>query len=276
MKILANAKINLTLDILYKREDGYHQIDSVMQSIGLYDEVSVEKSDKISVVSDDPALCGEKNSGYIAARNFLRFTKINSGAEINIKKNIPLRAGLGGPSADAAAVICALDKMYNTGLDYESLIKIAKSVGADVPFCLFGGTARVGGIGEKVEPMPIFSDHYAVLFKDGEKSSTKEMYDKADLRVKKHNFTKNFISDLVQGKKPSSFANDFILGDEHFLAFSWLKEAGAEIVNLSGSGPFVYGVFNSYDKAQSAKEFLSEKTKDVYLAPFAEQGLTFE
>lgn len=276
MKILANAKINLTLDVLYKREDGYHQIDSIMQSVGLYDEVYIKKSDKISVICDNSELNGEKNSGFIAAKKFFEFSQINSGAEINIKKNIPVCAGLGGPSADAAAVICGLDKIYNTDLDYESLVKIAKSVGADVPFCLTGGTARVGGIGEVVKYMPVLTDYFAILIKDGEKSSTKEMYSKIDNNAKKQNFTSDFISDLKQGRIPQSCGNDFIFGEEHFLVFSRLKETGADIVSLSGSGPYVFGIFKTYDKALNSQKILLEKYKDVYLVPFSESGIVFD
>ena len=158
MKVKACAKINLTLDIVGKRCDGYHLIDSVFQSVSIFDELCVEKGDGITVKCSVGSIDNKDNIVCKAAEKFFENTKINGGAAIEIKKNIPLAAGLGGGSADAAAVIVALDRLYETKLSNEQICSIGLSVGADVPFCTVGGTARVGGIGEIVEKLPDIPD----------------------------------------------------------------------------------------------------------------------
>lgn len=279
MYIKANAKINLTLDILNRREDGYHNIDSVMQSVSLFDEVFIEKSDGISVCADLKELCSEDNTAFIAANRFFEFTKIKGGAEIQINKHIPLRAGLGGPSADAAAVIIGLDRLYETNLSKEALINIGSKVGADVPFCLFGGTARARGIGEKLEKINPLKNFYTLLLRDGEKKSTAEMYKKADLGFIKERGTELFLSALNKENENTFkyLKNDFAFEGSHNTTFKLLKDFGALGAGLSGSGPFVYGIFSTPDGAQKAKEeILKQKEYEAYIAKFCESGIIIE
>lgn len=279
MYIRANAKINLTLDILNKREDGYHNIDTVMQSVSLFDEVFIEKSDRISFSADLKELCSEDNTAFIAAKHFFEFTKIKGGAEIQIKKHIPLRAGLGGPSADAAAVIIGLDRLYETNLSKEALTNIGLKVGADVPFCLFGGTARARGIGEELEKISPLKNFYTLLLRDGEKKSTAEMYKKADSEALKRNGTETFLNALYNNfENPFKFLkNDFDFDGLHNKTFELLKEFGALGSGLSGSGPFVFGIFSSYTKTQKAKEeILNQKEFEAYIAVFCEKGIIKE
>ena len=277
MYIKANAKINLTLDILNRRDDGYHNIDSVMQSVSLFDEVFIEKSDSISVCADLKELCSEDNTAFAAAKRFFELTEIKGGAKIQIKKHIPLRAGLGGPSADAAAVIIGLDRLYETNLSKEALINIGLSVGADVPFCLFGGTARARGIGEKIEKISPLKNFYTLLLRDGEKKSTAEMYKKADLGFIKERGTELFLSALNRGNEnPFKYLkNDFAFEGLHNGTFELLKKFGASGAGLSGSGPFVFGIFPSLDRAQKAKEeILKQKEYEAYIAEFCESGIS--
>ena len=161
MQIKAYAKINLTLDITGKRADGYHAIESVMQSVSLCDILDIRENrlNKISVSSNAAYLPNdESNTAFKAAQLFYEHTGISGRAvDIHIDKKIPSRAGMGGGSSDAAAVLWAMNEIYKTNLSMQELLKIGVKIGADVPFCLIGGTCRCSGIGEKllrVNPMP--------------------------------------------------------------------------------------------------------------------------
>ena len=148
MKIKAFAKVNLSLDVTGKRADGYHTLSSVFQSVSLSDIVEIKKADSISVKCSDTSLNGEDNLCNTAAVKFFEAAKIQGGAEIFIEKHIPLAAGLGGGSTDAGAVLKGLNELYGKPLSEQKLLEIALSLGADVPFCMVGGTKLCEGIGE--------------------------------------------------------------------------------------------------------------------------------
>jgi len=164
IRLKAYAKLNLSLDVTGKRDDGYHELDGLMQSVSLFDVVTVEKSKKLSVTADTDVADEKSNSAYRAASAFLKLTKI-SGAKIHIEKRIPALSGLGGASADAAAALIGLDTLYGAGLGRKALLEIAQSIGADVPFALTGGTARAKGIGEKLFPVEIKKPMYYAVVK---------------------------------------------------------------------------------------------------------------
>lgn len=151
--LLARAKLNLSLDITGLRADGYHLMDMVMQSVSLSDCVALERSDNLS---PDDFEYGESDTGYRAAKLFFDTTGIKGGVRVSVEKTIPSQAGMAGGSADAAAVLVGLNRMYRAGLNREQLMEMGVKIGADVPFCLIGGTARVSGIGEKIERLPYF------------------------------------------------------------------------------------------------------------------------
>ena len=177
MTELARAKINLYLDVTAKREDGYHEIESVMQSVSLADTVSLERADDLTVICDHPAVPGgSENLAYRAAQAFFRVTGIAGGAGIRIEKHIPVAAGLAGGSADAAAVLRGLNRLYGTGLTDTELCGIGKTLGADVPFCVVGGTALTRGIGEKLTTLPTLSGCYFVIAKGETGISTAAAY----------------------------------------------------------------------------------------------------
>ncbi|MBR4073068.1 MAG: 4-(cytidine 5'-diphospho)-2-C-methyl-D-erythritol kinase [Clostridia bacterium] len=270
MKISCNAKINLSLGITAKRDDGYHLIDSVMQSVSIRDELTVNAADEITVICSKKEYSGEKNIAYTAAKEFFAATNISGGAKIYIEKGIPDTAGMGGGSADAAAVITALDKIYGTQLSLEELCKIGLKVGADVPFCFIGGTVRVRGIGDILEPLPHLTDLYFVITKNGTKISTKDMYKKfdaiekpfipnTDLLIK--GITENDINTIAYNIGNSFeeitglYGIDEILGDTSPLA-----------VSLSGSGPTVFGVYSDEESADKAFSILKSKGIEVYKA----------
>ena len=273
MVIRAYAKINLTLDIVGKREDGYHNIDSVFQSVGLFDTVKVEKSDKILVVCD--GVEEEKNTAFAAAHEFFGFTGISGGAKIEIEKRIPMLSGLGGGSADAAAVIIALDRIYKTNLKKQELVTIAMSCGADVPFCISGGTARVSGIGEKITEMPEISGLWAVIVKHGEKKSTADMYKKIDNITDIKLYTEEFVKHALNGEKEmaiSGVGNAFsaVFDDDGVLKIlSELKPIGAA---LSGSGPACFAVFRCEMEAKAAAQKLTDSGFSPYTVPFVNSG----
>lgn len=273
MEIKAFAKINLTLDIVGKKRDGYHLIDSVFQSVGLFDTVIIEKDNNISVI------CGgireDKNTAFIAAKEFFSFTGIHGGAKIEIEKGIPLLSGLGGGSADAAAVIIALDKMYNTNLSRGDLNKIALSCGADVPFCLYGGTARVGGIGEKITKLADIKGFWTVIVKSGEKLSTADMYKRIDNMTDLSFSTEKFVSLLNSGRNFDAVGcidNAFCSASDKETVFDALKCEKPLGVSLSGSGPSCFAVFPDENSALSACENLKKQGFKPYCVPFLNRG----
>lgn len=149
----APAKINLTLDVVGVRPDGYHLLESIFQAVSITDTITAEKADTITLDTTDCGCPTEKNTAYKAAVAFFAATGINGGVHLTVQKHIPRQAGMGGGSADAAGVLWALDTLYETRLPVEELCRIGLTVGADVPFCVVGGTVYVTGIGEQLKPL---------------------------------------------------------------------------------------------------------------------------
>ncbi len=279
MKLKACAKINLTLDVLGKREDGYHLIDSVFQSVSLGDTVSVEKAEVISVGCTDDTICDGYNIAYKAAEKFFRYTGIDGGAKIAIEKHIPLASGMGGGSADAAAVIVALDKLYNTNLSNEQLCEIGLSVGADVPFCIVGGTARVGGIGEMMEKLPDMPECAILLIKHGKKLSTADMYSKVDAYPQEKFYTQQMVDGIVGADLAAVCKNVFNAFDsvcDNEKLIGDIKATNPLAVSLSGSGPTVFAIYSNLDHVNAAK---TELKKNGYLPMVvlpSKSGIIFE
>jgi len=270
------AKINLTLDVCGKRDDGYHNISTVMQSVGLYDTLIVNKAKSgITIISNAKYIpLNEKNIAYKAASAFFRYTNILGGVKIKIQKNIPVGAGLAGGSGNAAAVLVALNVLYNTFLTKNELSEIALTLGADVPYCLRCGTYLAEGIGEiltPLNPVPIFD---VVIVKPQVSISTAAIYksiDNAEILERPDN--KRFISALKSGDKQlicSLLCNvmENVSADMYPVIGeikSKLKAYGAMGALMSGSGSAVFGLFGSYEKAKLAHDKLSQKYNDVFL-----------
>ena len=276
MKLKANAKINLTLDVLGKREDGYHLIDSVFQSVSLCDIVEVDVSDSIVVGCSDNTICDESNIAYKAAENFFAYTNKNGGAQIAIEKHIPLASGMGGGSADAAAVIVALNKLYETNLSEEQLCEIGLSVGADVPFCIVGGTARVGGIGEQMSKISDMPDCAMLLIKHGTKLSTADMYKKVDTYPQDKFYTKLMVDGINNGDLIAVCQNVFnafgSVCDNEKLTQD-INETKPLAVSLSGSGPTVFAIYKDLADSQKAKELLKIKGYNPIIATPTKNGI---
>ena len=182
VSFFAPAKINLTLDIVGTREDGYHLLESIFQSVSIYDVITVSKrlGRRITLKADGCDCPMEKNTAYKAAVAFRNYTGIKRGVRLTVAKRIPQQAGMGGGSADAAGVLVALDHLFKTNLTTEQLCEIGLTVGADVPFCIVGGTAYVTGIGEEIQPLPSLPHCHIVIAQPAEGISTKEAYAAVD------------------------------------------------------------------------------------------------
>ena len=188
--VYAPAKINLTLDVVGAREDGYHLLESIFQAVDRYDTVTAAKADTITLDAEDCGCPMEKNTAYKAAVAFFAATGIGGGVHLTLQKRIPQQAGMGGGSADAAGVLVALNTLYETNLTTAQLCEIGLTVGADVPFCIVGGTAYVTGIGEGLQTLPALPDCAIVVAQPAEGISTKEAYaavDHADILARPDN-----------------------------------------------------------------------------------------
>lgn len=269
-KARAYAKTNLFLDVVSKRSDGYHDINTIMQSLSIYDEVTIELCDSgIEVLCDNRELSGEENIAYCACRSFLEFAGLDLGVRVSIKKNIPVAAGLGGGSADAAAVLILLNKATGKDFEISELVPLAAKLGADVPFFLLGGTVCAQGIGDKLRKLPNVNLNM-VLLKEHDKQSTGSMYNLLDSVTDGcHGDFDSFLKHLDNcslTELSDRIFNSFELCwdmkklSKPFLPFEPLK------VFLSGSGPTVCAIFE--DEA-SAKKCAEELLSDGYTAFFA-------
>jgi len=271
---LAPAKLNLYLKVVGKRDDGYHLIESVMQSVSLFDSIDielVEGEDSIISCDDVNIPCDQSNIAYKCADEVFKYIGFRKGIIIDIKKNIPYGAGLGGGSADGAAVICGLNRVLSLNLSLEEMCKIGEKVGADIPFMILGGTAKVTGIGENIEKISDIKDCFFIIIKPDVSISTKEAYKKIDDKVldKNDNFDNILKSiesqNLVQISK--YIENDFemVAPNIIFEIKNNLKDKGALNSLMTGSGSAVFGIFENEYKAIFAKNELELIYDKVYL-----------
>ncbi|MGI6169367.1 MAG: 4-(cytidine 5'-diphospho)-2-C-methyl-D-erythritol kinase [Christensenellales bacterium] len=249
MVLKARAKINWALKVCGLRPDGYHEVDGVMQSIALHDLVRVEKAAAIYV--DCPDVEGE-NLAAKASRLFFERTGIGGGATVHIQKNIPVQAGLGGGSADAAAVLFALDMLYETGLGRD-LDKLARNLGADVPFCLQGGTARARGVGEILQPLSLGQPLELVLMKPAQGLCTREIFEAYDRMGGEQPDVGMLLAGLATGdidKLALGMGNSLERAARTRLPvigqlLDKMRSKGISVFGMSGSGPTVFGVVES-------------------------------
>lgn len=283
--VKAPAKINLSLDILGKRADGYHLLRSVMQAIDLSDtlHLSAEEGNDIRIVcSREDIPCDKSNIAYKAADAFFAYTHTSHGGLcIQIDKVIPSQAGLGGGSADGAAVLVALNEWYQTGLSTSQLQEIGASVGADIPFCISGGCALAEGIGEILSPIPAKSDYYLVICKPKIGVSTVAAYQKFDeIGTVYPPMTDSLIASLVaedieQASRYMSNAFEQLLElPEVAEVEALLIKHGAVKAVMSGSGSAVFGVFNSLPKAENCFSECKNQYADTYLCRPYHKGAT--
>lgn len=276
LSISAPAKINLSLDITGKLENGYHTLEMVLQTISLKDEILLEKQpDGVSISCDHPLVpLDGRNICDRAARVFFLKTGLQGGIKIHIQKKIPIGAGLAGGSTDAAAVLKGLNVLYDAHLSQEELSTLGLQCGADVPFCLAGGTCLAEGIGEKLTRLPDFTDVYTVLIMPEFSVSTAWVYQnfRMDNSVR-HPDTQAILSAIRQ-KDIVKVAREMKNVLETVTAVKYpeieeikraLKDCGALGSMMSGSGPSVFGLFEEPDKAQRAFESLQNRYKYIWL-----------
>lgn len=283
IKIKAFAKINLLLDIVAKRTDGYHDLFMVMQSIGVYDTVSVAKNDtgeiKITCNIDNIPL-DRKNIAYKAAELFFEKTNIeNTGIDIDIVKRIPHSAGLAGGSADGAAVLVALNKLYSAGLSDDELCGIGVKVGADVPFCIKGGTLLAQGVGDVLSKFKPLKKCYIVLAKPEAGVNTAQAYSQFDKVGKTHTPDKIAMINAIQNGEISDVASNMENVFEQFIDVPdkveikyIMRESGALGTCMSGSGPTVFAIYDDEEKAKSVLDKLKPYAKDILLTEPVEKG----
>ena len=288
LKIRANAKINLTLDITGKRPDGYHTLSTVMQSVSLHDHVTAARgrcsAGDIRIACDDPRIpCDCRNLAHQAACAFFHASGVhNPGIFIDIEKRIPSQAGLGGGSADAAAVLYALNLMFGSPLTEEALLQVGAAVGADVPFCLTGGTRLAEGIGDTLSPLPAMPPVPIVIVKPPFSSSTAEAYRAADSVLLCHPSAQAAAQTLRSGSLSAlaaSLGNSFesVVAPEEIAALKRrFCENGAIGSGMSGSGTAVFGLFASPAAAEMCRAALAEQYRDVFLAFPSHHGVELE
>lgn len=266
------AKINLCLSVHGKRTDGYHDVEMLMQMVGLYDEVTVSLGGNgVSVACDQSGVPGgEKNIAWKAAVGMLAASGIEAGLSIQIKKSIPVAAGLGGGSGNAAAVIAAANRLLGTGFDRKQLSEIGARIGMDVPFFFYGPTALARGRGEIITALPPAPGFWVLLVNPGFETSTAWVYNNVNLGLTKK-VDCNKIARLTVGKIAEGLHNDLetVTASEHRV-INEIERAllahGALGARMSGSGPTVFGVFETEAGCRKAAESLAQTGWRLYPA----------
>lgn len=277
MKFKSYAKINLSLDVTGKREDGYHLLKMVMQSISLHDEIDIELKQESGVIltTDKPYIpVDDRNIAKKAADLFLRRINSDKGVKIHITKNIPVAAGLAGGSTNGGTVLRVLNKMFNYPVSDEELLELGLELGADVPFTMVGGTALCEGVGEKITQLKDFSDHTIVLVKPPFGISTSAVFKslKVDM-IRIHPETEKLIEAIEKDNLDSAVLymknvlENVSLNKHPVLRKikSELTRYGALTSLMTGSGPSVFGFFNDDIKLKRASEKMVVKNPETFV-----------
>lgn len=273
--VIAPAKINLSLDILGVDERDYHLLDMIMQTVSLFERVTVSKKEKDITLSSNARYIptDSKNVAVKAAMLFFEYTGIQGGVHIHIKKTVPIKAGMAGGSADAAGVIVGLDKIYETNLTRQQMCEIGAKAGSDVPFMIMGGTKRVQGVGEIIKPCPPMPRCYLVVCMPDKGVSTPAAFANYDTLGEKT---------LVETDKlVAAMEENDIYGVAKYMANDLEKAAASEYTQpikeeliqqgaigsvMTGSGAAVFGVFDDEDKAKAAVEYFRGRVRSVFIA----------
>ena len=278
MRLRAMAKINLGLDILGKRDDGYHEVRMLMQTIQMYDLLDIRRKSSPGITLTTNLLyvpSDERNLVYKAAKLLMDEFAIQEGISMKLTKSIPVAAGMAGGSSDAAAAFVGVNKMFHLGLSEQELMERAVQIGADVPYCIMRGTALAEGIGEKLTRLPQLPKCYILVGKPAVNVSTKLAYENLDLQnMGAHPDIDGMISDIENGDlytMVSRMGNVFeqgIIGKYPVIQeIKDLMEAhGALKAMMSGSGPTFFGIFDDKNKMKAAARVLrsSHLAKTVF------------
>lgn len=279
IKLKALAKINLGLDVVGKREDGYHEVRMIMQTINMYDKIAIKKikSNGIKVRTNLYYLPNnENNLVYKAAKLLMDEFHLSEGVSIDLVKYIPVAAGMAGGSSDAAAVLIGMNRLFNLGLSKRQLMERSVVIGADVPYCIMRGTALAEGIGEKLTTLKPVPKCYILIAKPGISVSTKFVYGNLKVdEIQQH----PDIDGMVQAIEESDLNKIVtLMGNvleevtiKEYPVIQEIKDAmiknGALNAMMSGSGPTVFGIFTDFDKAKKAYRNLrsNHQVKQTYL-----------
>lgn len=282
----SRAKVNLSIDVLGKREDGYHLVEMIMQTIDLYDKLKITEIEENSILIKSNSLdipLNEDNIMYKAVNLLKNQFNIEKGIEISIEKNIPVAAGMAGGSSNAAAVLVGLNKLWNLGLSENELKDIGLKLGADVPFCITGGSALAEGIGEELTNIKGLPEDLNILVcKPNIFVSTKEVYQSLNMdKVKRRPQNKELI-DALQKEDVKFISENMVNVLEEVTSLKYSEIGQIENIMIknkalgsmmSGSGPTVFGLFDNKDCAIKAKEDLQAKYNQVYLVKSSNKGV---
>ena len=286
MRLRALAKINLGLDILRKREDGYHEVRMIMQTIQMYDVLKMKKVKKpgISLSVNYPYIpSDERNLVYKAAKLLMDEFQVKEGVDICLEKFIPVAAGMAGGSSDAAAAMVGINRLFKLGLSERELMDRAVNIGADVPYCIMRGTALAEGIGEKLTRIAQIPDCFVLIGKPGISVSTKMAYESLQLdKISSHPDIDGMIRDIENGDlltmtekmgnvfEPGIIEKYPVIGEIKNL----MEDNGALKAMMSGSGPTVFGIFDDREKMEAAAAVLRESgpAKTVFATEVTKTG----
>lgn len=277
VQIKAHAKVNLSLDVVGKRDDGYHLLQMIMQEIGLYDVVTIEKntSGHIGLTNSVGFLpSGPENIAYRAAALMQEAFGLKSGYQIHIDKHIPVAAGLAGGSTDAAAVMRGIAQLEALAVSDEDLMTLSLKLGSDIPFCFLGGTALAEGIGERLTPLEAGQNYWVLLVKPALSVSTPQVYKALKWQeVSSHPDTAALIAALPTGNlhtmsKAMGNVLETVTVAEHPIIDKIKRQLvayGAVTAQMSGSGPTVFGLFKRDDVAYKALKNIKRFYQQAYL-----------
>ena len=288
MKLRAFAKINLGLDVIRRREDGYHDVRMIMQTIQMYDQLEMEKksSKGIALMTNLSYIpVNENNLVYKAAKLLMEQYQIQEGVSIHLNKFIPVAAGMAGGSSDAAAALVGMNKLFRLGISKKELMKVGVKIGADVPYCIMRGTALSEGIGEKLTALPSLPACYILIGKPGVSVSTKFVYTNLKLDEKTKHPDIDGMLDALQRQDLYGITDrmENVLESVTVPAYPVIQEIkdhmkahGALNALMSGSGPTVFGIFDDKKKAEFACEKLKESglTRQTFLTTAFNHGGT--
>lgn len=282
----SRAKINLSIDVLGKRQDGYHLVEMIMQTIDLYDliEINEKDNDQITIKSTSDEIPLDCNNLVYKAANLIKKTfNINKGVEIHIKKNIPVAAGMAGGSSNAAAVLVGLNKLWNLNLSNQQLEKIGLKLGADVPFCINGGAVLASGIGEELTLIKGLTKDVCILVcKPDLFVSTKEVYECIDSKDIDKRPNNKFLIECLKNEDTRQLAENMfnvlegVTMDKHPV-IQQIKDImtnnRALGAMMSGSGPTVFGLYENREDAVKCKAILEKQFKQTFVVACEEKGV---
>lgn len=280
-KIKAYAKINLGLDVIGRLENGYHEVRMIMQTVGIYDELSFQKLDEGIVITTDAGELptDENNLIYKAAKLMFDTYQVQGGVRIHLQKNIPIAAGMAGGSTDAAATMKGIRALYGLECTEQDLKELGVKIGADVPYCIMGGTALAEGIGEKLTALPKAPECFLLVVKPDINVSTKYVYEHLDAEgVDVHPDIDGMIQAIGNGDLDGVVARlgnvlENVTVKAHPIITTIkerMKELGAAGSLMSGSGPTVFGIFTEENKAREAYETIKgdKLAKQIFVTTF--------